>query len=74
MPKTRTEFWENKINKNRERDKTSIAKLQQMGWNVVVIWECQLTPKKRKATLNALLDVLYKNLLDAVRVEPVKQA
>jgi DNA mismatch endonuclease (patch repair protein) len=68
MPKSRTEFWEDKINKNRERDKTSIAKLQQLGWDVAVIWECQLVPKKRKSTLNSLLDVLYGNLLDAVRI------
>lgn len=71
IPKTRIEFWTNKIQRNVERDKESKEKLQRLGWDVVVIWECQLTPKKRKATLNALLDVLYKNLLDAVRVEPV---
>ena len=68
MPKTRVEFWTEKIERNRKRDVESIEKLQRLGWDVVVIWECQLTPKKRKATLNALLDVLYKNLLEAVRV------
>jgi len=68
MPKTRVEFWTEKIERNRKRDVESIEKLQRLGWDVVVIWECQLTPKKRKATLNALLDVLYRNLLEAVRV------
>lgn len=69
MPKTRVEFWTEKIERNRLRDVESIEKLQRLGWDVVVIWECQLTPKKRKATLNALLDVLYKNLLEAVRIQ-----
>lgn len=68
MPKTRVEFWTSKIERNRERDVESIEKLQRLGWDVVVIWECQLTPKKRKATLNALLDLLYKNLLEAARM------
>lgn len=68
MPKTRVEFWSGKIERNRERDAEAIGKLQRLGWDVIVIWECQLTPKKRKATLNALLDVLYKNLLEVVRI------
>lgn len=67
MPKTRVEFWTGKIERNRERDAESIEKLQRLGWDVVVIWECQLTPKRRRATLNALLDVLYGNLLDSAR-------
>lgn len=67
MPKTRVEFWTGKIERNRERDAESIEKLQRLGWDVVVIWECQLTPKRRRATLNALLDVLYGNLLEGVR-------
>jgi len=69
MPKTRVEFWTEKIERNRKRDVESIEKLQRLGWDVVVIWECQLTPKKRRATLNALLDVLYRNLLEAVRIQ-----
>jgi len=69
MPKTRVEFWSGKIERNRQRDVESIEKLQRLGWDVVVIWECQLVPKKRRATLNALLDVLYKNLLDEVRIQ-----
>ena len=68
MPKTRVEFWSGKIERNRQRDAETIEKLQRLGWDVVVIWECQLTPKRRRATLNALLDVLYGNLLEGVRV------
>jgi DNA mismatch endonuclease, patch repair protein len=63
------EFWTGKIERNRQRDTEAIEKLQRLGWDVVVIWECQLTPKKRRATLDALLDVLYRNLLEAVRIQ-----
>jgi DNA mismatch endonuclease, patch repair protein len=66
--KTRTNYWEAKISRNIIRDKESIEKLQHMGWNVLVLWECQLTPpKKRKATLNTLLDILYNFFLDSIR-------
>jgi len=41
-PKSNTEFWEKKIKRNRERDKRNIDELRNMGWNVVIIWECEL--------------------------------
>lgn len=42
LPKTRTEFWGNKINGNRERDKTVSALLREEGWRVATIWECSM--------------------------------
>lgn len=49
IPKTRTDFWLNKIKGNIERDKKNISCLKQNGWNVIVIWECELrsNPEKR---------------------------
>lgn len=41
MPKSRTDFWSQKFDQNRERDAQNIAKLTALGWRVVVIWECQ---------------------------------
>lgn len=41
-PKTNYEFWYEKIKKNRERDERKIKLLEQQGWNVIVIWECQI--------------------------------
>lgn len=54
IPKTQTEFWENKINRNIERDKSNITKLHNMGWKVIVIWECELR-KNPDIRLNMLL-------------------
>lgn len=39
-PSSRPEFWHTKINRNREVDRESTAKLEQMGWRVGVVWEC----------------------------------
>jgi DNA mismatch endonuclease, patch repair protein len=41
-PKTRPEFWREKIEGNIERDKRDIAALEALGWNVKVIWECEI--------------------------------
>ena len=42
-PKSRTEFWEEKFSRNMERDRRKILQLQQAGWNVEIIWECETT-------------------------------
>jgi len=42
MPKSRTEFWKDKFYKNKVRDKKNLADLKEMGWDVMVIWECDL--------------------------------
>lgn len=54
MPKTNTVFWDRKISRNRERDKAEQKKLAEMGWHVIVVWECQLKADKRKKTLESL--------------------
>lgn len=54
MPKTNTEFWKEKINRNRERDKKEQKQLAEMGWHVIVVWECQLKADKREKTLESL--------------------
>ncbi|NLL90832.1 MAG: DNA mismatch endonuclease Vsr [Ruminococcaceae bacterium] len=42
LPKSNLEYWKEKLEKNIKRDKENIEKLEQMGWNVFVLWECQL--------------------------------
>ena len=56
MPSSNTEYWEKKINGNVERDKTNIALLEEQGWRVIVIWECQLKKKVQSETLSKLFD------------------
>lgn len=41
MPKSRTDFWSEKFERNRERDARNVADLETLGWRVAVVWECQ---------------------------------
>ena len=41
QPSSRTEYWQIKIDKNAERDSRNMAALQEQGWDVLVVWECQ---------------------------------
>src|SRR5918993_1434460 len=41
-PATNTEFWNDKLDKNLERDATKKEKLQELGWHVIIVWECEL--------------------------------
>jgi DNA mismatch endonuclease (patch repair protein) len=43
MPKSRVSFWKSKLEKNRLRDNRNIRALKVQGWNVLTIWECQLS-------------------------------
>ncbi len=40
-PKSRVNFWKQKFTQNIERDKRNIQVLNEKGWNVLVIWECE---------------------------------
>ncbi len=42
MPKSRLDFWQPKLENNRERDLHNQAKLRQLGWRFLVIWECEI--------------------------------
>lgn len=54
VPKTRTEWWLEKIRGNIERDNLSSAKLIKEGWKVITIWECELKKDKVDETLAKL--------------------
>ncbi|RHU25230.1 MULTISPECIES: very short patch repair endonuclease [Parabacteroides] len=58
IPKSNTEFWTKKINRNIERDKKVRKELIKMGWYCITIWECELKPKIREQTLTSLLFTL----------------
>jgi len=45
MPKSNTEFWRDKLQKNVLRDRKNINLLKKQGWHVFLFWECQLKEK-----------------------------
>ena len=51
IPQTNREFWVNKIKRNQERDQRNYQVLHDNGWQVIVVWECQLTPKRIEETM-----------------------
>ena len=51
IPQTNREFWVNKIKRNQERDQKNYQLLHDNGWQVIVIWECQLAPKRIEETM-----------------------
>lgn len=63
-PKTNAEFWRNKIERNRLRDAEDKLKLKEMGWNVMTVWECQLTKKERESTLREIEYLLNRAFLE----------
>ncbi|MDR0308809.1 MAG: very short patch repair endonuclease [Coriobacteriales bacterium] len=48
IPKTNTEYWTKKFERNVERDRQKIAELENLGWKVFVIWECELKNIEQK--------------------------
>lgn len=59
LPKSNTEFWQTKIERNRARDERDTGTLRKLGWRVIIIWECQLkTADSRKKTFQELSDIL----------------
>ena len=57
MPKTRTDFWKEKLGRNVENDKKNIQTLQSMGWKVITLWECELE-KNFDGRMSALITEL----------------
>ena len=73
LPKTNIEFWKNKIERNRNRDLAERQKIVSMGWHCITIWECQLKPKVRQQTLEALVYTLSHIFLEDRRIESYKE-
>lgn len=55
IPKTRTDWWKEKIDKNILNDNKNLLKLTDLGWTVIEIWECQLKAKNAENTINELI-------------------
>ena len=61
MPKTRTEFWKNKITRNQERDLINIQRLESIGWSAITVWECELGKPVIDNTMDKVEAMLAEN-------------
>ena len=57
-PKSNVDFWRNKINGNVTRDEKVYKQLSNMGWHIIVVWECEL----KKNAINNRLDKLAEEI------------
>lgn len=55
LPKTRTEWWLQKIKGNQRNDQLHQIQLNVLGWKVITVWECELKKGKREETLIFLI-------------------
>ena len=60
-PENNKEFWENKIQGNVLRDMKNQKALADSGWNIVIVWECELKPTFREHTLAKLAEAIRGN-------------
>lgn len=58
LPTSNTDFWRTKIESNIERDTKEQMQLEQMGYKVFIIWQCQLKSKERENTLQSIVEKL----------------
>ena len=63
IPTSNREFWVSKIRRNQERDRENYRVLQENGWQVIVVWECQLKPAVIEHTMREVVVQLEENML-----------
>ncbi len=56
IPKTHVDFWQKKIDKNLSNDQLHKQQLEFLGWQVITIWECNLTRKLFEQTMKEVID------------------
>jgi len=62
VPESNTGFWKVKFDANIKRDKNNISLIENMGWNVLVIWECEILDVNRKPRdLHPIMDKITKH-------------
>jgi len=54
-PKNNAEFWKEKIEKNADRDAKNYKLLEKAGWNIIIIWECELKSRVVESSLNRIV-------------------
>jgi G:T-mismatch repair DNA endonuclease (very short patch repair protein) len=71
MPRSNVEFWQNKFKRNVANDRKHIRELKKEGWQVLVVWECELKfPEKVLRKLRKKLDAVGGNIIEYPSAEP----
>ena len=54
LPKSHTEFWKMKFDRNVERDRRKACELETLGWTVIIVWECEIRRDAHSVALKIL--------------------
>lgn len=61
-PRSNAAYWGAKIASNRARDARKICALEQLGWKVLVVWQCKLQPTSAERVLDSLADEIRNSI------------
>jgi DNA mismatch endonuclease Vsr len=61
IPKTRTDWWLNKINRSKTNDEKVFSSLEKSGWRIIIVWECELRDTKKISILGNIYQILNQN-------------
>ena len=70
MPKSNIPFWMAKWSRNVKRDRRHEAEWKELGWNVVIVWECALAKERRERTLLSICQALDAWAFEGPRKRP----
>lgn len=59
IPKTKTEWWLNKIQRNASNDLNSETQLYDKGWKIIKVWECELKKSRLKVSLSTIISNIH---------------
>ena len=62
-PKSNADFWREKILSNVERDQRQQMALRDLGWNVIIVWECELKKDRFEDTMASIEKAIRNNVL-----------
>ena len=60
VPKTNSGFWKQKLEQNKQRDENNITQMKDLGWNVIIIWQCEI----KESAFESRMDALIKQITD----------
>lgn len=61
LPQSNSNFWKDKINANKKRDRSNLIKLKKLGWDYLIIWQCQINKLNTPALNQKIFDFLTKS-------------
>ncbi len=61
IPKTNIEFWKDKVARNMERDLLNNQRLEILSWNIITVWECELSKPKLSYTIDRIEAEIHAN-------------